>query len=359
MYTLNQKLNKDPFIAMWGRATDVKITTIGILLVGGILPLTIGLFLGYGTADILKQVGLVLFNTTLLWLGCRRIVHFLAHKLPWQHYPVFHLVAELLLIGAYTLLVSAAWWTIIQLTGFDPPRQLIFWREYAASTFISIIITLLHEGVFFYHQWKANLLRSESLEKENIASRYETLKNQVNPHFLFNSFNTLLSLIEEDKASAIRYLEALSEFYRRILQSSEKPLITLQEELEMINDYYEIQHARFGDAFRMDITIEERYLETLVAPLTLQMLVENALKHNTSSAKNPLVVGINISESDYIVIRNNLNKRTGKQAGTGTGLNNIINRYGMLTTKEVMINNSGTEFTVAVPVISAANGSEI
>jgi len=319
------------------------------------LPFAGALYEGYNGLDTLKIVGMVLVNTTLLWLGCRRIVHYLAVRLPWQHYPVIHLVAELLMIGAMTLVVSTSLHTLMRLSGFQPPREMFFWREYAASTIISIIITLLHEGVYFYQQWKANLIRSESLEKENIASRYETLKNQVNPHFLFNSFNTLLTLIEEDKGPAIHYLEALSEFYRRILQSAEKPLITLQEELEMIKDYDEIQHARFGDAFKMIIAIPETHFHSMVAPLTLQMLVENALKHNTASAKNPLVVKINISESDYIMVSNNLNKRAGKQAGTGTGLNNIISRYSMVSNREVLINNSGTEFTVAIPVIAGKN----
>jgi sensor histidine kinase YesM len=348
-------MNKDPFTAMWGKATDIKITTTGILLVGAVLPFAGALYKGYNGLDTLKMVGMVLVNTTLLWLGCRRIVHYLAVRLPWQHYPVIHLVAELLMIGGMTLVVSTSLHTLMRLSGFVPPREVFFWREYAASTIISIIITLLHEGVFFYQQWKTNLIRSESLEKENIASRYETLKNQVNPHFLFNSFNTLLSLIEEDKAAAITYLESLSEFYRRILQSAEKSLITLQEELEMITDYYEIQHARFGDAFVLDIKVPENYMHTMVAPLTLQMLVENALKHNTASAKNPLKVNITISESDYIVVGNNMNKRSGKQPGAGMGLNNIVSRYGMVSEKEVMINNSGTDFTVAIPVIAAEN----
>lgn len=353
MYISSRTMDKDPFTAMWGKATDIKVTTTGILLVGGVLPFAGALYEGYNGLDTLKMVGMVLINTTLLWLGCRRIVHYLAVRLPWQHYPVIHLVAELLMIGAMTLVVSTSLHTLMRLSGFEPPRELFFWREYAASTIISIIITLLHEGVFFYQQWKANLIRSESLEKENIASRYETLKNQVNPHFLFNSFNTLLSLIEEDKEAAIRYLEALSEFYRRILQSAEKPLITLQEELGMIGDYYSIQHARFGDAFKLEIIIPESYMNTFVAPLTLQMLVENALKHNTASAKNPLNLKISISENNYILICNNLNKRTGKQPGTGMGLNNIVSRYGMVSNREVMVNNSGTEFTVAIPVIAA------
>lgn len=343
----------DPFKAMWDKATDLKVTTTGILIVGGVVPFVIGLVFGFNAADILKQVGMVLSSTTLLWIGCRQIVTFLAKKLPWQHYPVRHLLAELAMIGVYTLMVISLFWLIIKLTGFKPPREVNFWKEYAGSTIISVIISLLHEGVFFYQQWKANLLRSEMLEKENIASRYETLKNQVNPHFLFNSFNTLLTLIEENKSAATDYLESLSGFYRQILQSSEKSVITIEEELLMINTYYDLQKVRFGEGFELKINIPDSYLPTLVAPLTLQMLVENALKHNTSSVKNPLTVEIEITENEYLTIRNNLNRRADKQAGTGTGLQNIINRYSLISGKEVLINSSGFHFTVAVPVIKA------
>ena len=353
MYQLNQNKDSDPFSTMWNRTTDIKITTAGILIVGGLTPLVIGLFSEYEVLDILKMMGMALLNTTLLWIGCRKIVTFLAKKLPWQDYPVKHLLAELALIGAYTLVVISLLWLILKVTGITPPRELHFWQEYAGSTFISVIISLLHEGIFFYQQWKANLLRSEKLEKENIASRYETLKNQVNPHFLFNSFNTLLTLIEESKPAAIEYLESLSGFYRQILNSSEKSVITLEEELMTIKTYYDLQKVRFGEGFELKINIPDNYLSTLVAPLTLQMLIENALKHNTSSLKNPLTVEIEITESEYLTIRNNLNRRADKQPGTRTGLQNIINRYSLICDKEVMINTSGFHFTVAVPVIKA------
>lgn len=351
---MEQKIKKptsSPFDVMWDKKTDFKVTTIGILIVGGLVPLVISLIMGLEGMDIVKQVLMVLINTTLLWLGCRRIVMYVCRHYPWQDAPVKHLSVELFLIGTYTFVVTGLFWVFIQVTEFQPPGEIVFWKEYAGTTLVSVIISLMHEAVFIYRQWKENLLRAEKLEKENIASKYETLKNQVNPHFLFNSFNTLFSLIEEDKNTALQYLGSLSSFYRQILQSTEKTVITIEEELAMINVYDDLQKPRIGNGFKLKISIPSTYLNTLIPPLTLQMLVENALKHNTASAKNPLLIDIEITGNEYLTVRNNLQKRSGKQEGTGMGLQNIISRYSLISQKEVMVNNSGFHFTVAVPVI--------
>jgi len=177
------------------------------------------------------------------------------------------------------------------------------------------------------------------------------LKSQVNPHFLFNSLNTLLSLIEDDKEMAIEYLESMSLFFRKILQLGENELISLEEELTMIETYFKLQQKRYGEGFQLYIEINDETKKSMIPPLTLQMLVENALKHNSTSANQPLIVTISITENNYITIKNNLQPRLDKQPGTGTGLNNIINRYEMVSDKEVFVTKSNDFFTVALPLI--------
>jgi len=339
------------FRDMWDRKTDVTITAGGILLIGLVFPIFYTLFSGLSFEESILRTALVLFSTASLWLGCRWIVVKMGEILPWHKYPVKHLIVELLLIAFYTLAISFFEWMVIKTTGITFSEEIIFWKEYLISTIISFIISLLHEGVFFYYQWKHHLIRTEALEKEHIASKYEVLKNQINPHFLFNSLNTLLSLIEEDKDAAINYLEAMSTFLRQLLQTGDQPLITIKEELGMIQIYYSLQQKRYGDGFVLNINIPDDKLKTFIPPLTLQMLVENALKHNIVSSKNPLLVKIETTDQNYLVVENNLQKRLDNAPGTGTGLKNIRSRFSLASQKEVLITQSAFNFTVAIPLI--------
>lgn len=346
-----QPTAKGPFKAMWDRKTDILVTSAGIFLVGIVLPAVYSIYHDFTLTESVLRITVVLLNTSLLWMGCRLIINYLGIKLPWPMYPVRHILAEVVLITAYTFIITIVLWQLINFIGAEYFGPLNFWYEFAGSAGISLLISFLHEAYYFYQQWKSNLIRSETLEKENIVSKYETLKNQVNPHFLFNSLNTLLGLIEEDQNAAKGYLENMSDFFRQILQSAEKPVISLAEELDMISKYYELQQKRYGDGFRLTIKLPEDCYQSLIPPLTLQMLLENALKHNSVASKSPLEVSIVHTENDYLVIRNNIQKRQDRQHGTGTGLNNIISRYSLISSKDVMINHSAVEFVVALPVI--------
>jgi LytS/YehU family sensor histidine kinase len=215
----------------------------------------------------------------------------------------------------------------------------------------SLIVSFIHEGIYFFVQWKKELIRSESLEKENLLSQFETLKNQVNPHFLFNSFNTLITIIEEDREQAVEYVQKLSDFFRTILQLREKSVISLREELELIRNYYFIQKKRYGQNLNLQINVNESSMGSSVAPLTLQMLLENAIKHNIISTDKPLLIEISLEDPNYILVRNNLQKRHEPENGSGLGLENIKNRYRFLSEKEVEIIVTPKNFTVAIPVL--------
>ncbi len=208
-------------------------------------------------------------------------------------------------------------------------------------------------GVLFWYikDREKRLKKWERLEKEKIQSQFETLRNQVNPHFLFNSFNTLVSEIEDDPRRAVEYVERLSDFFRSIVTYREKDLISLKEELNIIKDYLFIQRKRYGNAFITNINISsQEEIQYMVAPLTLQLLAENAMKHNAILKDKPLLLEVFI-ENDWLVVRNNVNPKKQPEVSTRLGLQNIIKRYELLTGKSVIIHKDEKYFSVQIPII--------
>lgn len=341
----------ESYYDVWDRKAELKTTGLGIVFIGFIMPVVVMGIAGMVDENFIPRVFLTFFNTTALWLGCRIIVIKMAAWLPWTQYPVRHLLSEFVVIILYTLFVSSITWIVVQQSEFFERNEFLFWREFAISAAISLVISFIHEGVFFYHQWKMHLLRSEALEKENISSQYEVLRAQINPHFLFNSLNTLMSLIEEDKEMAIGYLSKMSGFFRQILSVGGDPFVSLRDEIKLINLYYELQQKRYGAGFVLINRVDTLNLESLIPPLTLQMLVENAIKHNVASTRNPLIVKIETTDNQYLIVENNLQERIDQAPGTGTGLKNILKRYTLAGYPDVIINASSTAFTVALPLI--------
>ena len=214
-----------------------------------------------------------------------------------------------------------------------------------------MMIVLLASGMFIYIKRRDNHLRKfEALKKEKIEFQFETLKNQVNPHFLFNSFNTLISIIETDKKIAVEYVERLSAFFRSILNYRDKDLISLEEELALASDYFFLQQKRFGASLMMNVHIQNHLLYHRVPPLALQLLLENAIKHNAVSKETPLLITI-ATENNMLLVKNNLNPKRNLEASTGTGLSNIANRYKLLSNEEVRLEKTLTEFIVSLPLI--------
>jgi len=225
-----------------------------------------------------------------------------------------------------------------------------FWRTF---WFIGLAI-LFTSGfiVLFIRSRERRLIREENIKKEKLVFQLQTLKNQVNPHFLFNSFSTLSAVIDENKAMALDYVQKLSAFFRNILEYRDKSVITLREELSLADTYYYLQKKRYGANFNLEIDIPDPYLSTYIPPMTLQMIIENAVKHNVISADKPLTVTVSVS-NDMIVITNAIRAKKNIQGSTGVGLQNIGNRYRLLISREIKIDNSAGVFTVSLPVINS------
>lgn len=220
------------------------------------------------------------------------------------------------------------WWFIL-------PALLVVW--FAAYTYIRIR--------------ESNLKKLSELQKERMLFEYEHLKSQVNPHFLFNSLNTLTGLIDESKEGAMQYTSQLSDLYRNMLSHRDKDLITFGEEWEILDNYIYIQKSRFGDALQLHINVPERLKKTKrIVPMALQLLLENAIKHNVVSRGNPLNVWFDADE-EQVVVRNNLQPKLSKEKGAGLGLANIRKRYAHYTKKPVESGIKDNEFIVIIPLL--------
>lgn len=198
--------------------------------------------------------------------------------------------------------------------------------------------------------------RAAKLQQENNTARYTALQNQLNPHFLFNSLNTLVAEIEYEPRGAVVFTKNLSSVYRYVLQCQDKPLVTLGEELEFVRAYLFLHEVRLGNCIKWNSSIPEQYTESLLPPLTLQLLVENVIKHNSITPNKPMEIRIEI-QNDALVFSNSINhkKKIGDShhtAPSGIGLQNLSNRYKLILDRDITIMNDEIRFTVKIPLIN-------
>lgn len=217
-------------------------------------------------------------------------------------------------------------------------------------------IELQKEIIFGQHEaiekeLKNTLLKSEILKRENIQFQYEALKNQINPHFLFNSFSTLVNIIPDDPKTAEKYVLELSNVYRYILTSSTADLQKLSYEIEFIRSYMYLVNIRFDNNCILKINIEHAYLDGCIPLLSLQLLIENAIKHNIINTRHRLSIVVE-NNGNMLIVRNNLQKKTSVEFSTGIGLKNIVNRYKLVTNREVLITETHNEFIVMLPILN-------
>jgi two-component system LytT family sensor kinase len=216
---------------------------------------------------------------------------------------------------------------------------------------ITFTSTPMWEAEYTFRQWKNSIAEKEKMEQLTIEHEFETLKSQVNPHFLFNCFNTLSSLISEDKKQAEVFLNELSKVYRYLLKNNEDGLSTLQTEIKFVASYYKLLQTRHGEAIQLNIETDSKYDDMLLPSLSLQLLIENAVKHNVLSKSNPLVIDIFTTSGNQLVISNNLQLRTQKAPSNKIGLENIRNKYALLKETGFQILRDKKTFTVALPLL--------
>ncbi|MEI8085530.1 MAG: histidine kinase [Paludibacter sp.] len=323
-----------------------------------LLIVTVSLLIGYLFALVMELdftfVNVFLrsiISTAIIWGGCVTIVTYSWHKYPWESMPIKHLIIEVLLI--LLLLTLYIFISAFFLCFKDSSSISIVFQSHIIEIIFTILITFLittiHEAVFFYQQWKLNFSKSISLEKDNLEARYNALKAQVNPHFLFNSLNSLMSLLD-NHPTAEKYVQDLSEYLRYVLLSNSKEEVTLQEELEHLEKFFHLQKLRFEENLTVEIIIQPTSLPLHIPPLALQMLVDNCIKHNIISAKNPLNIKI-FDDGKSITVQNNLQTKHTEES-TGQGLKNIEGRYRFISNEPIKIVKDDKQFSVTIPLIT-------
>lgn len=215
----------------------------------------------------------------------------------------------------------------------------------------NLLATSFNEGAAFYEKWRKLVDEADQLKKENLQSQLEGLKGQVNPHFLFNSLNSLSSLISDEPQKAEKFLDELSKVYRYLLRTNEDGLTTLDTEMQFIYSYFHLLKTRYGDGLEMEVRINERFLVYMLPPLTLQILVENAVKHNKILKDQPLKILIMTTNSGKLLVSNNLQRKDRMVSSNRVGLINIVNKYRLMKQEEITVRDDGKEFAVAVPLI--------
>jgi hypothetical protein len=195
------------------------------------------------------------------------------------------------------------------------------------------------------------ILENEALKREALQSQFESLKNQLSPHFLFNSLTALKILIREAPETAQNYINSLSKALRYTLQSNEKQLVTLKEEMDFMESYLFLIRMRFDSNLSVNISIDETYLSHRLPPLTIQTLVENAIKHNEISKLRPFRIDISTTENESLFVLNNIQKKLSEEEGTGIGLTNLSKQFQLLFGKDITISIENNQFRVEIPLI--------
>lgn len=225
------------------------------------------------------------------------------------------------------------------------------WSQYRFGLWITLTIVIIFHFVYFYNRYQQNKIKEQKVIANTASAQFESLKNQIDPHFLFNSLNVLTSLIEENPDNAQRFTVSLSKIYRYVLEQKDKELVTVAEELEFAKTYMNLLKMRFENSINFEIPENFNHTDAKVVPLSLQLLLENTIKHNTVSEAKPLHIKITV-EDNYLVVQNNLQKKEVLQTRKGVGLQNIVNRYDILTKRNVLIDESSTFFKVKIPILT-------
>jgi len=288
-----------------------------------------------------------------LWLGNWLIYRFIRRNFSWDTAFNLRFFLQLSLTLLYSLGCINGTYLLFKNTFTELPPdqdQLILLNIY--GTLFLIPVLSIQFGLLFLQKWKKASIEQERLQKEQVHSELLVLRSHISPHFLFNNLNILSSLIEPNNHDAQDYLDRFAEVYRYVLKNRDVELITLREELDFLESYSFLLHQRFSSGLKIAVDIPDAYQTHCLPPLSLQMILENALKHNKLSEKAPLSISIRVNERPALVIQNNLQIRTiPSHEQTGFGLENIRRRYWLIARETIDVEKTEEAFTVTLPLI--------
>ncbi len=335
---------------------DTKLILYGIPIVAILAPV---LFLTVSLHEYLSKLTHILIEsiiyTSIIWFSLRAILIRLRLKYPdidqtfkritWQF------IVAVILTFSICKLIGFTETLLCKYCGFEDPFVPDFPVAFLAISFITFSIIVLYEAIYFFNKFKMTLEEKEELRVAHVQTQLDNLRNQINPHFLFNSLNTLMNLIPKNQDRAMSYLDKLSKFYRYSVAKKENAIVPVKQELENAKIYADLLQERFGQNISFDI--KNGVPDSVkILPMTLQLLIENAVKHNIVSKNKPLHIDIYTSdEGDYITVKNNLQPKIQAVNSTGMGLNNIKERFKYFTDKQMSCIKGDSFFEVNIPLI--------
>ncbi|WP_350287259.1 histidine kinase [uncultured Croceitalea sp.] len=288
----------------------------------------------------------------ILWL----VIRTLYLKLLAQYNGIKHLQKRLVIIPLFLipyLVLSIAYLHFVQpFFDWQYPEypEPIYAVQLLTGIFIFVVDVSFYEVLHLFVELKNNKINKEKNEKERVTSQLINLENQVSPHFLFNSLNTLIHLIDTDKERSKAFVHKLANVYKTTLRASEHNLVSVQEELDYIYAYTELLKERFGENINFEIKVHKSVKAKKVIPLSLQLIIENAVNQNVITRKKPLLVTIR-TDSNYLMVKNNLQKKHIENSNLDVGIQNIRRRYALLSTKQVVIENGLEDFRIKLPLL--------
>lgn len=292
------------------------------------------------------------------WKGMVWITLLLERRIPWLKAPIkrmiYQVVSLTIFFGLLIYLGFFLWARMAQGLSFGMIMDEALPSLKAAFIFMFLSL-LAGNTVLFFKKWKTATIQQEELKRAHLALKYQSLKDQVRPHFLFNSLSSLATLINTDSEKATRFVHKLSDVYRYVLEQRENELVPLRDDLKFMEDYIYLQKIRFGDNLQVETKLELD-LNRLVIPLSLQMLVENAIKHNEISKDHPLLIEITSTGNGHVIVKNNLQRREVSEPSLGTGLENLRIQLSYFSNDPLLVQEEADAFIVRIPTVSGNNG---
>lgn len=296
---------------------------------------------------------------TLAWEGSVSWVHYVRRHFPDARHSLRRIVVT---FTGYFLLAVVCQSLFVFLTGLSglaiiPITAHVYQAYIGIGIFCSLVLGITYEIIYYLHQYRQAVAEAEAIQKARIQGQFESLKSQVNPHFLFNSLNSLSALIAEDKQQANRFLEELSSVYRYLLQSNERKLVPLQTEIRFIQSFFYLLKARYGPAIELHTAIDPALLDCYLPPFSLQMLIENAIRHNVILADRPLVITLLADAQQQaapirLQVSNNIQRKAIQVKKQPGGLTQLTERFMLLRLPRPVIDDDGCQFSVHVPLIT-------
>ncbi|MBS1948653.1 MAG: histidine kinase [Bacteroidetes bacterium] len=294
-----------------------------------------------------------LTETYVLWEAIRLVIIYYRKRYPGIENSRRRIAGMLVTGSMATILIRSGIIFLYDKTllwGYVFPVEGYLYNVFVALLYV-IIIGGTYEGIYYFDSWRASAVEAEALRNENLQTQLDSLKAQINPHFLFNSLSSLSSLIAENPRQAEKFVEELSSVYRYLLQTNQQELTTLENELIFINAYGHLLQTRFGAGFVTSISVDKACMQYLLPPLTLQLLLENAVKHNIILPERPLHINIYTEGKKNLVVENNKQKKSTNAFSNKMGLKNISAKYALMKQQNIVIEETTELFRVIIPLI--------